>query len=229
MRIEQFDLSVDILSALIWERNKSINLQTLLELKQQWYDENQTAFWQDWYRDVFNLQTANNFGLHVWSFILDIPIQLGPPPDPPDKPIFGFDIVPSENTYFNFDNGTFSNGGTGYNLEQKRLILRLRYFQLVTRGAFPEINAFLKAVFSHPGTGYVGQVYGLDGLNMTITYVFTNYIPAGIVSILRNYDLLPRPAGVGLWINVDNGAVFGFDEFAQNFDNGCFMEEVLDV
>src|SRR6185437_5055288 len=111
------------------------------------------------------LQTANEFGLAVWSIILNLPLFIGPPPDPPGKPVWGFG-----DNYENFDNGNFSNasgGITSLTIDEKRLILRLRYFQLISRGAIPEINAFLNYFFKA-----YGQVYVLDGLDMSMVVVF---------------------------------------------------------
>ncbi|MEG7685973.1 DUF2612 domain-containing protein, partial [Listeria monocytogenes] len=72
--------------------------------------------------------------------------------------------------------------------------LRLRYYQLVSRGTVPEINAFLKLMF-----GDQGLVYTIDNHDMTfVTYFFTFIPDAQTKFILYNYDLLPRPAGVGV-------------------------------
>ena len=87
--IQQFDFTVNLLQALLWQYNGALNLQGLLEAKQNWYNVNQTAFWQNWYYNVFNLETADQFGLVVWSIILGFPVYVNNPAQ--DVPIFGFD------------------------------------------------------------------------------------------------------------------------------------------
>ena len=62
MMIQNFDTSVDLLRGLIWRFENAPSLRTIAELKQQWYNENQDQFWRDWYDDVFNPLTLNDFG-----------------------------------------------------------------------------------------------------------------------------------------------------------------------
>ena len=230
MRIQEFDFSVNLLQAILWQYNDAVNLQSLLQQKQDWYNVNQQEFWQDWYTNVFNLVTANDFGLAVWSIILNIPLSIDPTPDPPNKPIFGFGSnTLTPNSYTNFINGNFSIGNSpiGLTLEEKRLILRLRYYQLTSRTAIPEVNAFLKIVFAS-----FGNVYLLDGLNMTISCIF-NFTPSTkLLFILKTYDLIPRAAGVRIRYLVGVNAIFGFGSSTltpntyKNFTNGCLSEVV---
>lgn len=210
-RIQQFDFSVDLLRAILWQYNDAAKLQSLLTQKQAWYDETQTTFWTDWVRDVFNLLTANEFGLSVWGVILGIPLSIGLP-GTGARPVWGFGVHNQ-----NFENGNFgrdSAGVAGLTVEQKRIILRLRYYQLVSDGSAPWANYVLKRVF---GMGYV-----LDPEDMTCTYVFPVAIPQAVLSVIQTYDLLPRPAGVQINILVDPGQVFGFDPYYLNFGNGGF-------
>lgn len=212
--IQIFDFSVDLLKVILWEYNKALNAQGLLVAMQNWFTENQTNFWQNWVRDVFDLRTANEFGLSVWSIILQIPLFVNTPPDP-DKPTFGFDLP----SYGNFDNSNFTDSeGSSYDLpiETKRLALRLRYFQLVTCGAVPEVNRFLAYLFAD-----YGQVYLADYGNMTQAYVFNFPVPADWAYLFNNFDILPRPAGVGsTWID-STLQYFGFEGSNHvNFDNG---------
>ena len=72
--IERFDFSVNVLRSLLWQYNNAPNIQALLQDKQTFYNQAQEQFWQDWLTNVFNLETANEFGLAVWSIILDLPL-----------------------------------------------------------------------------------------------------------------------------------------------------------
>lgn len=228
MNIQLFDFSVDLLQALLWQYNVAENLEYLLTKKQEWYNTNQRDFWQNWYTDVFNLDTANEFGLSVWSILLDTPLQIGQPPDPIDKPIFGFGAEGvGTNTNQNFNNGNFSSTGTVFQLTEaeKRIVLKLRYYQLTSSCAIPEINRSLALVFKD----YPGQAYVLDGLNMTIKTVFTFDPGDRLLYILKQYDLIPRGAGVGIKYIIASDTIFGFgSETAepnnnQNFTNGDFL------
>jgi len=124
----------------------------------------------------------------------------------------------------NYDHGGFSNanGGTaGLSVEQQRILLRLRYYQLISRCTVPDINRICAAVFSELGTVYV-----LDGNDMSyVIYVF-DFSPGSQLSfLLEQYDLLPRPAGVGVKYNIITRPVFGFGQFNKNFDNGTFAKD----
>lgn len=212
-QIQALDFSVDLLRALLWQYNAAPRLESLLQQKQQWYDENQKAFWENWVRDVFDLRTANDFGLAVWAIILNIPLAVAAQGDG-DKTPWGFGQY-----HENFANGNFSAiASSQLSTEQKRLVLRLRYFQLVTRGTVPEINEFFAYLFEPLGRAYVN-----DGYDMTARYVFEFPLSSALEMVLTEYDLLPRPAGVKIDFVVTGDADgWGFGRYHENFTNGNF-------
>jgi hypothetical protein len=356
--IEEFDFSVDVLSALLWRHNEANVLQSLLQSKQNWYQQNHTQFWTDWCTNVFNLDTANEFGLSVWAQILGVPLQLIVPAN--TGPQFGFDFpelitdradtggtwghagtvtitsgqadpnggtkavllnltgntggakvsmspiasgIPAgtvtlsfqaklisgtqgtlasdingstlgnwpalstsawttvtltatlgaaqtlfnllsstsstcqvavfnpqlkantaiTNGRMNFNQGNFgvSQAGVGLTIDQKRILLKLQYYKLISRCTVPEINARIKAIL-----GQYGSVYVLDGNNMRyVTYVFGFQPNSALQFILENFDVLPRPAGVGVKYIVSTRPAFGFGSSNQNFNNGTFWAE----
>lgn len=215
--VQQFDFSVNALKALLWQHDNAARLKTLIELKQDWYTSAHTDFWTNWIRDVFDVRTANEFGLAVWSRILDIP--LGVDVDASlSKPAFGFGT-----NHKNFENGNFARAAAGQislTLEQKRLVIQLRYFQLTTRATVPEVNEFLAALFST-----LGQVFVVDSLDMSFVTYFFRFTPdSDLTLILEKYDLFPRPAGVGVRYQVQVRPAFGFGVAHLNFENGNFGE-----
>ena len=213
MNIQQFNFDVDLLKVILWQYNEDEKLLALLEKKQEWYKKNQTNFWKDWYKNVFNLDTANDFGLAVWAIILDVPLFFDIAPSDENSPAFGF----SEN-YQNFENGNFiSTKTTTVNLstDQKRLILKLRYFKLSSNCTIDNINKFLSHLFK--------KAYIIDRQDMNfVIYIDDNEISAESKFILENFDLIPRPAGVGMKIIYSREDLFGFGENYQNFENGVF-------
>lgn len=190
-KIQEIDFSVNLMRALLWQYNDATRLQTILEQKQNWYDVNQSQFWQDWYDNVFNLLTADEFGLTVWSIILDIPIVVEVAPPAPGETPWGYGEY-SEN----YNNGNYAGSSSPVQtltVEQARTVLRMRYFQITSNGTVPEINKFLNILF-----GIEGGAYVRDNLDMTAEYVFLFPIPSKLQFIFQNYDILPRPAGVGV-------------------------------
>jgi hypothetical protein len=216
-RIQALDTSVDVLKSLLWEHDGADKLVQLTRLKQEWYEKNQSEFWTDWIRDVFNIRTANQFGLAVWGRILDVPMQVTSAPDV-GKFAFGFG---SNNA--NFENGNFGNKNSntiGLTVDQQRLIIRLRYFKLTARGTVPETNRFLKKIFTDVGQG---RVFVADPYDMSfVTYFFEQAPDSSTQFILDHYDLLPRPAGVGIKYQVQPRPSFGFGPNHLNFENGNF-------
>lgn len=215
-QIQLFDFSVNLFAALLWQYTNAVNLQGIIQKKQDWYSTNNQAFWQDWYRDVFDLSTANEFGLAVWSIILGLPLFINTPADT-GFPTFGFG---GSNGTVNFDNGILADdNGTIYNLplETKRIALQLRYFQLVSSGTVPETNRMLNYVFGDMGSSYL-----LDYGTMNQAYIFLFPVSWDLAYIFNNLDILPRPAGVGsTWIDATlHYFGFGGSNGALNFDNG---------
>lgn len=180
--------SVDLLKNIIWQYDGNNVLASLIAQKGAWYNQCHAEFWQNWFQDVFDLRTANDFGLSIWAKILGISFYI------PDCSI-------------------------QLTTEQKRFVCRLRYYQLITRCTIPEVNGILKDMF----TTAEGKAYALDPNDMSnITYVFTYQPDSAIATILLKYDLLPRPAAVGINYRVLTYKPFGFGHHYTNFGASTF-------
>lgn len=206
--------SFDLLRSLLWQYDRAAAIRSLAEAKQAFYEAKAAGFWNDWYTDVFDLRTANSFGLSVWALILDLPLAFDIPAS--GSVPFGFDPHGS-----NFDNSNFGSDAPTANpltVEQRRLALRLRYFQLTTNATVASINEFLAALFGDQGRAYV-----VDGQDMTAAYVF-EFIPDPMLfMVITSLDLLPRPAGVKVTVLTSaDGDGFGFTDYGQPFDQGSF-------
>lgn len=213
--VQEFDASVNLLAAVLWQYEDSEKLKALAYAKQAWTTENQTNFWLGWYRDVFNVDTANAFGLSIWGRILNV--RLGVEVAPQDKVNFGFG---SFNKNFNAPSnfGVTSDQTQSLTIEQQRLVIKLRYFQLTSRGTVPEINRFLNQLFGNQGGAFV-----IDPHDMSFAiYQFSFNPDSQLRFILDEFDLLPRPAGVGVRWQVQMRPVFGFGQYNLNFNNGTF-------
>lgn len=190
-RIPEIETSVDLLRSIIWQYDNAESVKSLISQKNEWYKKEQTEFWDNWFRDVFDIRTANDFGLEIWSIILGVSFLV---PDCPGKVL---------------------------TTEQKRLICRLRYYQLITRCTIPEVNEITMKLFATKD----GKAYALDPLDMScILYVFTEQPTSAVALILAKYDLLPRPATVGLKYRVIRYVPFGFGQHYQNFENAPFWD-----
>ncbi|CNI48651.1 DUF2612 domain-containing protein [Yersinia pekkanenii] len=191
MQIPEINSSMDLLRNIIWQYDGTEEIQTLMQKKEEWYNKAHTDFWHNWFTDVFDLRTANDFGLSVWALILGVNLFI------PECP-----------------NVTLTT-------EQKRLVCRLRYYQLITRCTIPEVNGIMMDMFATEN----GKAYALDPNDMSsIMYVFTEQPASAVALILTKYDLLPRPATVGLKFRVIRYIPFGFGIHYQNFENAGFWD-----
>lgn len=217
MNIQQFDFAIDLLQAILWQYNEALNLQSILTNENNFYEKNHTEFWESWYNDVFNLQTANDFGLSVWAIILQLPIQLTPPPSNNDR-VWGFGPYRK-----NFENGNFNPtaGSASLTTDEKRIVLKLRYYQLVANAAIPNTNRFLKFVFKD-----LGDFYVLENFGMEITVVIGFNINITLLEFIKKYDLIPRASGVGIKYIYKNQDVWGFGQYRKNFNNGNFRGDI---
>jgi len=209
MKIQQFDFSLDLMKVVKWEYDQAPNLINILNLKQEWYRANHEQFWVAWERDVFNLLTANDFGLNVWSIILELPLYSVSGASPTDYPAFGF-----ADFGLNFGNSNFATDADTVNrlsVEQKRDLLRMRWWQITSDGSMPSINHALNDVFG-------ADVYALDGQDMTITVVYQKVLPNLMMNLLIEFDLIPRPSGVLINHLVKPRDAFGFANYGLNFD-----------
>lgn len=214
MNIQEIDCHVDLMKALLWQYDNTTALKRIILGEHEFIRRVNCDFWDDYYRDVFNLSTANNFGLAIWSRILDIPIQAEAEPQP-DKIAFGFGPFRR-----NFNNGNFGvteSSIIGLTPEQKRTILQMRAFTLMMKPTIPNINLMLARLFSG-----LGKAWAIDNHNMTMNVFFQFEIPSWLRIALTEFDVMPRPAGVEIIIESVNRPAFGFGPYRLNFNNGNF-------
>lgn len=215
MRIKTPTFTFDALDGLMWQDNQSENMIALMEAYNERISTVHTEFWEDWYNNVYNLMTANEFGLKVWSIILDLPLFGTNTPSPANYPAFGFATTSKNFGFSNF--ATDSNSQYGLTTEQKRTLLRLRYYQLVSRGNSWETNRFLQSVFGS------GIIHVINNQDMSMDAVITGPIDSEVLRAVKEQDLIPRPATVE--IRFVNGVIknWGFSSNARNFYDGNFI------
>ena len=211
----ELDLNVNLLRSILWQYENADKLKALVIGQQQWINENHTKFWNDWIRDVFNLKTANAFGLSVWARILNVSLTIEREQNIYD--VFGFGVE-----HENFNNGGFgiaAGAVDNVSVERARKMLLARYFTLGYAPTVPNINMILEVLFGD------GAVYVVDSLDMQYsTYTFNGEPDYRTRELLKNVDFLPRPAAVGVDFTILPDDAFGFGEHHLNFENGGFTE-----
>lgn len=165
----------------------------------------QTEDYDDFYDLMWNVSTAEGYGLDVWGRIVGVNRA----------------IEVASGNYFGFVQGTtwdtFGPGGsspfyTGRALTSSALLTDEAYRYLITakaaaniwNGSVPALNAILMSLFG-PGNpfGSGGDCYVTDGMNMTMTYVFKFQPNPVQLSIINFSNVLPRPVGVAATIVIN--------------------------
>lgn len=150
--------------------------------------------------------------------ILDVPLGIDIPPSEKEKIGVGFGKKKA-----NFRANFRRNADYTLSLtpEQKRLIIRMRYFNLTQSPTVTNINEFLKRFFWNEDS----KVFVLDPLDMTYMYYVFNFNPDERLRVLlENFDLMPRPSGVGVKYRIVAKKAFGHGEHRKNFLESNFGE-----
>lgn len=214
--IQVIDGSVNLLRAILWQYSHADRLKALVQAQQDWHNENVEQFWIDWYRDVFNMDTANDFGLAIWGRILGIPITVDIEPST-GRAVWGFGT-----NNLNFNRGNFgrkSTGSAALTNAQRRLLLKMRYFQLTQKPTVTNVNKMLFDLFNAD----YGTIFVVDPLDMGEIVYFHNFaLPASLKTIFTDFDVLPRPAAVGVRTQLQVRDSWGFGVNHLNFNRGNF-------
>ena len=212
---DPYTCEINLLSALDWQRSAADVAKKFIENEQTWLDVNHCGFWDNWQKDVFTLSTANDFGLSVWSIILDEDIS----GYLEDYPSWGF-----QEDDENFFDGSFDTEDSDpytyeFTTEQKRILLQLKAFKvLAMSGPVIQTNTAMANIF---GTGVI---IALDNFDMSYVYLLLNSAISNFIIEINNRDLLPRPIGIEISeVRIVTKSTFGFAEFDENFNDGNFF------
>lgn len=146
----------------------------------------------NFYDFVWNVQTAQGFGLDIWGKIVNIPrtIQLLPPAD-----YLGF--KEASPTSYPFGQAPFYGGAAmstmTYSLSDPayRVLILTKALANISSFTAPSVNALLRFLFAGRGSCYV-----LEQGPMEIQYVFNFELQPWESSVIQQPTLMPRPAGV---------------------------------
>ena len=221
------DLSVDLTKSLLWQYDSTQSLLSIVEQKSAWYQTNQVGFWNSWIADVFDIRTANTFGLNVWGIIVGISRNLTVGTGGGQFGLFGgFNNMPFNSVPFNFGGwsssvyGSPSSYQVSNDLYRKMIIAKA--MTNVSKNTIPALNAVLSVLFEGRG-----GIYYVDNHDMTMTLNYNFALTPVDYAIITQSNVLSRPAAVLLRYKGFTRAMFGgFNTLAFNtvpFNNGGFL------
>ncbi|XKM12647.1 DUF2612 domain-containing protein [Orbaceae bacterium ac157xtp] len=181
---------------------------------------NVTDIINDFYKNVFNLDTANSYGLDVWSSIVVVSRYVK------------FDVVGDVVAFYGqhqqtMNNGTFYSGKkttTTIKLSDDffRTVIKAKAAVNISNANIEDINKILVSLFKGRGKPFV-----TDNLDMSINYVFPFYLRDNEIALIKNANILPRPSGVKLRgiITTPHQTVGFFGSNCQTMNHGTFFNK----
>ena len=76
MKIFKADWLINLEKCILWQYDKAPNINGIKKKKKKWYRQNVSYFMTSFFLNIFNLKTANDFGLNVWGKLLNFPRQI---------------------------------------------------------------------------------------------------------------------------------------------------------
>lgn len=198
----------------------SPTIQQLIKNIRLYFDSESAV--NEFYDKIWNIETANSYGLDVWGNIVGVSRNITADGD---SKFFGFQTA--NDSFLPFDNAPFWNGKratTTYRLGDyafRRLIM-VKAMSNIARPVPQTLNQMLTYLFDGR------RCYALDLGGMRARYVFSFYLKPYEKQIVCS-DILPRPAGVKIEIvEIPQPNVFGFSEAGAEsapFTQGTFFNQ----
>ena len=70
MQVTNFDFNCDLSPLVLWQYTDATKLRGIIDDQSAFMQKNVRQFWEDYNTNVFNLWTADSFGLTVWGLLL---------------------------------------------------------------------------------------------------------------------------------------------------------------
>lgn len=193
-----------------------------------------SSLFADFYERVWNIDTAEGWGLDVWGRIVDVPraITVAGAAE-----YFGFSEDPGSS---GFGFGTFSVGTqitANYIMADGlyRNAILAKGLANITDGSIPALNRILRTLFPGRGNAYVKEIYpdtsylgfsesadsssfgfgtffsdNIFQYSMAMQYVFDFDLTAAELSLVNSNIILPRPTGVTIDVNRSNPLLIAY-------------------
>lgn len=153
--------------------------------------------------NVWDVYTAQGFGLDIWGRIVNVPRTIS---IPASQIYFGFkEALPDAQPFNQAPFYSGPQGGTLFTLSDDayRVLILTKALANISSFTAQSMNALLNFMFNGQGSTR-GSCYVLETATpMQINYVFNFALQSWEAAILEQASLMPRPAGVGVTITVN--------------------------
>lgn len=164
--------------------------------------------WQDdFYNNIWNVDTAQGVGLDIWGRI----VVIGRNIQVPSTTYFGFHVTPTE-TFSSFGQDSFYTGVAATNTvtladNAYRVLILAKALSNIVQTDAKDINRVINQLFPGRGRAWVND---LGSMSMRFTFEFA--LEPWELAVLVSGGVLPRPAGVLAQILQLPTDTFGFAE-----------------
>ena len=211
---------IDVEKTIISQYGNSPTIRQLINNMNDYLDPR--ADFEEFFNYVWNVDTAQGFGLDIWGNIVGVSRSLTLTGN--DRP-FGFSQATG---CYPFNDGVFYQAGqtNTYVLSDDayRVLILTKALSNISSCSAPALNQLLQNLFPGRGAAYV-----LDLGSMKMRYVFNFTLLPYEFAIISQGNVLPRPAGVEVEVfQIPEGPIFGFSEAgasASPFNEGVFLPE----
>lgn len=151
----------------------------------------------DWFDNIWNIVTAQGYGLDVWGRIVGVSRIL----EVANAGYFGFEEALPTSLEWNqgiFYSGTQINNNFLLSDDSFRILILAKAMANICNGSAPQINQILLTMFPQRGNCYVQ-----DNGNMTMDYVFDFQLSSVEISIVEQSGVLPNPSGMVVTIVIN--------------------------
>jgi Protein of unknown function (DUF2612) len=171
------------------------NAPALTAILESFFDcLDQTADLDAFFDDIWNVDTAQGYGLDVWGRIVGVTRIV---PLPGSITFLAFQESGDPDGWNNgiWFSGTSSSSSFVLSDDAYRLLIFTKALANITDGSIKALNAMLRALFPGRGNAYVTDPGG-----MAMTYTFAFKLSPVELSIVQNSGALPKPVGVSVTI-----------------------------
>ena len=211
---------IDVEQTIISQYGNSATITQLVRNMNEYLDPR--ADFDTFFDFVWNVETAQGFGLDIWGRIVGIARELLIPP-----PINNFGFNEAGGSAHSFNESPFYNGippvSETYILadDAYRQLILVKALANISATNAPSLNQLLQNLFSDRGRCYVNDIGGMR-LRYTFEFDLTQYEWA----IITQSGAMPHPAGVDTSMFNSALPLFGFAEAGASavpFGQGVFM------
>lgn len=211
---------IDVEQTIISQYGTSATITQLVRNMNQYVDPR--ADFDTFFDFVWNVETAQGFGLNIWGRIVDIGRTLLIPP-----PVEYFGFNEASPGSFPFNEEAFYNGvppvSETYILadDAYRQLILVKALANISATNAPALNQLLQNLFSDRGRCYVND---MGGMRLRYTFEFT--LTAYEWAIITQSGAMPHPAGVNTSMFNSELPLFGFAEAGASavpFGQGVFI------